>query len=688
MTKLTEINQAAIDAWPSSGTATTVTTGLNSLTGTVTHHEDTSVSEGELGRKYIEFAEGVAGTFRISPTSEPFVGDSDYYIVFGFRAKKTGTPADGGFNQFQRINGTGGQIWLKIWTYDDGSSQNRNGLGVEDEGNGFTGTQHALGDMNGTTFSPAAIAYDDWGVVIIHMKDDSVNGVHEFIYNGDVLAATEGNDFSLISLANKQDFKVELPAKGGVAWQITGPFETWNGSDIVIRPDHSKVPENSDTTKIFHHHWSPASSDPKGRFFNISGTATITGDSYYSGTHRRRARATGTAGQTMNVDTIDDVGMLPYNPQGWASIVLSDFYLPDGTTMDLSIRNVDDTGDVVSLSVDSSRNLKQGTTTLQTLSNTARYSLVLHLKSDGQAAYTLVDITNSFASVQTVFSGILANWTVQSIGKIKSAIVLGDTAADYGEIDICRWVNTNLVDSQVVSTSGSVTPSIRFVNRTGSQLPNNQDQWCVPGGWYRKKELLAENGKGRNMTNVLMGYAGVGYTPFITRNVDTGGMDHCHGLKISFIDGYSTHETSGLMTTETQRDTVVATASTHIQKFIDKLIPNDNMLVLGTMHRRNYTTPPEFEHQGVNMINEMIREKAIANQTEDNLIQLADYAKYTGTHEDQFPADDVHYDSDGSVNIADILFSKVETPKVGQTAKNNSSFRKVVDGEVRFVKVN
>lgn len=649
-------------AWNTSGAASTGTTGLNVLTGTWTHVGSTDVPNGSSSTGYITLAEAAAGTFRIDSATTPFTGaETDHWIRFWVYAGLTGTlAADTTSGFIHTVTSSGTRLRTAIYVRNNTQRPGLNMLVSEF----LTGGTTAHLDGLGTSLSPASIPFDQWVEIAIHIREHASDGRYAFYINGVLLGECSAIDTTatggIASADLASNWTVAMPAIAGITWRLAPGIESWSGTDIHLRP---RFELNSSTSSFQQRHFIHDIDTvyTQGRMLEVEAgnTATVAATKYAtSGNNPRRKRhvISGASTNTATISTIDDVGSLVYNSQGWATICLIDSYFNGSPTASFSLRNEADDGDIVLLDIDG-LDLNQGVTTLHTFTASKRYAIAIHLNQNGSARWSVYNLSDPFSTTMLCFSGTLNNWTPQNIGKVKVSVTLGSASVEVGAIDVCSWLDLVGIDSLTAGNTNALSPLLQSPNHLTAYLPLAEESMSIPGGMFPYKEEIDSSILDRFTMSIILGRSGGKRSDFTTNVI--AGLENARGIRLWTLDGGSIND-FGTITNTTERDTVVSGLSTNVEQMIDYLVPNGNSVVLTTMVRRESgTTFDALDHQAADLFSDEIRSLASTKQQND-LIFLMDPADNIADHSSLFTiGDDTHPNAAGSIEIVAKMFSSL-----------------------------
>ncbi len=628
-------------AWPTSGSATTGTTGFSNLTGTWTHVGSADVPIGSPATGYIALAEGASGSFRLDGTTVPFQTGVDHWKRFWLYIKRgtSALPADGTTMNMHDVVSAGTKLRSSIALQNSGTVYDKFAVLASEFMTGGTAVNLSERDV---------LHFNTWNEITLHLLRDATDGRYEIYVNGVLVSGNKDVDTSTATIADadaKSQWTVNLGGLSGLQFRVAGPVSSWSDKDISVRPRYDLQAENSYRTKRFIHHLARPGY-LHGLEFTYAGTATLTNTTYATGgvnPKYQRVVVSGSAGQTAQIMTIDDLGSLPYNEQGWATVLFPDIYLPGtGTTCEFIIRNTTDTGDVLRLTYDGT-NLKHGSTVLPNFSKTARMGLAVHFHQSGQATYSLYD-DSTFPSVPTWWSGVLENWTPQPLGKAGFSAVYGDTTFEVGSISVHSWLEVACCDSLTTGSTASVTPALQGGNHVTRELSFRQDGDSVPNSWKMRSLWVANTyagngGWGRRGIDVMSGRSGLSRANWTTNVL--AGMTYTRGVVIWNFDGGSINDV-GSSNSAGNIPTKIAALTSLLEQQIQMMLANGNQVVLSPMYRREQGTYTANDHAIVNGYNAAIR-SMFGRYRQTGLVWMTEPHVSLGSHRQLLVAgDDVH----------------------------------------------
>lgn len=649
-TIITSISGAS---WPAGGSATAGTTGLNRfVAGNWTHVGSTDVPPGSGATGYIETSEGGLAYFRIDNASAPLIGSNDYWVRFWvYPERVTATPlaADKSAVVMHDIYDGANKLRSAVYLANNPSANGTPGISVLLSS--FIGGIASHIDSIGGGSGPGLIPLNAWTELTIHISLNASDARYGLYVNRVLVGEVSGIDTTSISLATLRDnWDMGFGNLAGLKFRISGPIESWSGTGIPMRPLYSLEPSDSYRTRKFAHHFARTNYS-HGLMFTYAGTATMISTVYASGginPQRRRIIVSGTAGQTARIMTIDDIGALPFNEEGWATVFFTDFYLPGtGTACDFVLRNAGDTADVIRLTYDGS-DLRQGSRVLKAnLSKNSRWKLAVHLHRDGDATYSLIDESAGPWTALTYFSGALAGWTPQALGKAGFEAVYGDTTFELGAISVHRWLELSGVDSISTAAINGLSPEAQGPSRVGGQFAQQGDQDLIPNMWRRRPDWIAR-GYGRRGIDANIGRSGLSRASW---NTYVGaGMTHARGIILWNIDGGSINDVGSGAANQAAADAKADALVAELDETMGLVLHHGNRMILSTMIRREQGTYNNYDLSVIDQFNTAVRARA---HIYAGAVYFCDPANEILPNRALFSAgDDVHFNLQGDETVA------------------------------------
>ena len=644
-------------SWPTTGPATPGSTGLNQfVAGAWTHVGSTDVPPGSGATGYIETSASDLAYFRVDDASAPLKGSDDYWVrfwVYPERVLAQPLAAHQTSNIIHNLHDVGADK-LRSWLFLMNAPFTAYAYGTPGIGvlvsSYMGGTISHLDSMGGGA-GPGVIPLDAWTELTVHISLNASDAHYGLYINRVLVGEVSGIDTTSISLATLRDnWDMGFGNLAGLKFRISGPIESWSGTDIPMRPLYSLEPSNSYRTKKFAHHFARTNYS-HGLMFTYAGTATMTPTVYASGginPQRRRIVVTGAAGHTAEIMTIDPIGTLPFNEEGWATVFFTDFYLPGtGTACDFILRNAADTADVIRLTYDG-QDLKQGSRVLKPgLAKTSRWKLAVHLHQGGEATYSLIDETSGPWTTQTYFSGPLANWTPQAVGKGGFEAVYGDRPFELGAITVHRWLELAGFDSLSTAAIRALSPEAQGPSRVGGQFAQQGDQDLIPNMWRRRPDWVVR-GYGRRGIDANIGRSGLSRASW---NTYVGaGMTYARGIILWNIDGGSINDVGSGAANQAAADAKAAALIAELDETMGLVLHHGNRMILSTMIRREQGTYNIYDLSVIDQFNSAVRARA---NIYAGTVYFCDPANEIQPNRALFSAgDDVHFTLQGDETVA------------------------------------
>lgn len=611
----TQINSVTAAGWDvSDGLALTKalsgpdsTHQLNDMTssGWTIHKFSGAAISAPTGSSATGYAESAANTelyFQPDATTTWNAGLADYWIDFWVRGQYDETTSMGTSQILQSsilpIISSGSFARIK-WIVNPASGYTPRGFALAIQNTGTNGSDASYHlDLLATSTGVVHAPWNAWNRITIHFHYGSGSaGFVETYINGTISDRQTGDTAFTDSTAAHLN-RVQLPAVPGVKWQITGPINTWSGTDITVTPVWA-LNSTDPVQRIYQPFATYATGgQSQGMHFVSSGTGTTTRTSYSTtGTspYRYRHVFSGTA-QSPVVTTTDELGSLTYNAQGWATIVFTDAYCPQYNSLQMQVYKSGGTDNLFSLKMDYTGStstigyIYDASTTFATnyYVSTSRYTVMLHLNRDGRARYTMLDQTTQNSAIATVaaaFSGLLPDWTPQTLGKVCITNVASATrtnAAESGAVVVAPRPTIALLDSMASLAYTTPTIPIRTADRVGRGFPYGSDHTSIPGAYYPMKEL----GMARRVIVTHAGTNGLKRADWM--NVFAGGMHHTCGCEFLLIDGGAINDIGNNSTTPADLDTAVGMLVGSLESWLQRAVENDNAVLMTTTLQRTY----------------------------------------------------------------------------------------------------
>lgn len=565
---MSAITQVTGAAWPTSGAATNSTIGVNAITGTITHVGTTNVPPNSGATGVLRMTENSAAAIRVDALASvaPVLGNH-YWLRFWVRGVKTGSPlASQSFSSLVAYDSTR-ILGFQFRTNADGTigwTPFRSESGIAG------GTQDDVMVEGTEPVIPWGLSTDNegWAEIVIHVERHGSTGVWEIYLNGVIFGYHIGinTDQLWTTGLTAGSWNLNFPAWTGMYWEVSGPIESYNGTDITVTPQLTRIPTGALATKLFPVFATKAASGSlsltQGKLGVASGTGTVTVDTEYlnqAGSPCRHRLLFSGDGNSPTWTTLFQVGTLPYNEQGWAALAISDLLVPTtGSSKGIATWVINDTGGSALWSFQINGGTIFGAYTtgpyvaLGTWTHaTARYCLILHLNRDGRAAMTYIDLTTSPGAATNALittSHPLQDWTPQDIGTMSMTAIPNSTNnIEMGFMGVYKRPSLFTVDSIATSahTPGSGNTSIlQNCGCVARSLPNQHECQLLPGTHWPQRNLGLE----RRVLLAPLGRSGLRRVDF-TRN-GLGGLACTFGVEVINIDGGSINDIAVIANTD------------------------------------------------------------------------------------------------------------------------------------------
>lgn len=729
-------------SWPTSGAATTGTTGLSLITGG-THVGSTDLPPGSTATGYITGANDSALTFRVEGTTVPLQTDNDYWVRYWVRPSRNATTlaADGSSTFVQSVVDSGTKLRSAFYLRNNGVT----------DGLGIAITEFLPGGATVGTFgsqfsgASATLPFNKWSEVTIHLHKDGKNGEYALYFNRTLvrlyqdiptiqhtanftvdastdtitanahsmvegeavtltttgtlpgglatgttyyvrnpttntfqLSATSGgsiiditstgtgthtyNNGGLTLSALGSQWTMNFSAINGITWQVGGPIDTYTSSTITNTPLLDTFVQSTDwITKVL-----PATYNNLtygGDFWQkTAGSLSATATTYCSGgtcPFRSRFVLSGSQSATATLTTNMDIGTLPYNSSGWATIVFPMLYVPSSGSLNI-ILNDTSGNQIYEVDIDGGY-LKQNGANLTSWAAANRYFLALHLSNSGEVTYSLHDLTSDVTS-RNFWSGQLASWTPQAIGRVKYVATRGTADMEVEGLAIARWLPLFGVDSLTASNANAVSPVLTIHNHIAAVIGPTHDYFTFPGGMYAFRSqnlprlfawgIVGRAGRTRdNFTNNVLPY-----------------MNYTRGAVMTFVDGGSINDIATIDSNEAARTTMVNQLTTQATQAITQLTSNQNRVWQTTMiNRVQGTTYTTTERNAILDYDTALR---TLHQSYPN-VYFSDPAADIADHSTLFTAgDDTHFNAAGDITYATYMVTDFTSSNFTPSASN------------------
>jgi hypothetical protein len=504
--------------WPTSGTATTATTGLATLTGTsLVHVGSLDVPEGSQANGYVEGGLDASLTVGIDSFANAYAAGNRYSQTFWFRYVKTGTTTVGNNARLLDANGDGTRVILNTWAFDTGVNF---GISISTG----TGTSQNLSGQGASANAPY-IPFDQWTQVTLDVDLTVGNAAIRFYING--MLVGQATELSTTGTASLAEVVALVLRASGCKVQICGPFTSDNNAANTIKPLIRLRDQDTKLTAAMLPMSFVGSRGCAWTFTSASATTTRANYSTSGTANPARTRQVLGGSGPATFESIP-IGALPYNNHGWCTIAFPHLaLLGSGSTMEIAVRNAANDADLLTLTCDGT-NILQGATVLAPFNRTSRYAVLLHLSSDGKASITITNL--SISGQQYLWSARLANWSPANIGPLQ--IRVNVASGDAPEIDgayICRYCDLLGVDSLSHANVIISSPNLAGFNHVALRFPTRlQDIRQVPGSINYDNSDFSQQGVviGRSGQSLKFWWVNVGQY-----------MTHTRAVRVIFLDG-------------------------------------------------------------------------------------------------------------------------------------------------------
>jgi len=617
-------------SWPSSGTASTATTGLVALSGTgITHVSSTDVPPGSLATGYIKANESAAITVGVDAAGSVFSGTNYYHIEVW--CKFVQITVDSGTNhRIIDVNGNGNRTLI---------STNSTGGGHNLFQSVISGGGTVTNLVGAATGTAGIVPLNRWTKIGIAVDSTTGNGSIK-LYVNDMLVSTQtginytgNNDLGEIA---SPAFKIH-----GCETQISGPIRSYDADPNQV-PMTRTVKDGDRLRKAFSVF--AAGFGGGANWPSVSLTSMTVANVQYatSGTNPLRSYLNFTPSGTgsSNVTSVP-LGVLPYNPSGWCSIVFPMTRLTGTGVNTIAFRNTADDADIFTAVITATTVTVNGVL-VATYTSGNRVTLVLHPRSTGRLHATVFDQTNSGTS-QYAWSADCGSWTAQEIGPVVQRLTAVDAVAQIDGLYTCDYLDVVGIDSLSMANVASLSPEYAFLNRVARYFGGFGDHEVVPNSPFQRDD------RGVSFA-VIAGRTGRNSTNF--DQLCNAFLQHSRAVRMVRVDGGSINDLTGVISGN--RLTATATWQAELTRFVSQAVINGNRVWLSTMIRREQGTYTALQNREIDTRNGFVRELARAYQRTlngVNLIELTDVAKLLEDHVTYFTAgDNVHFNAAGEAD--------------------------------------
>lgn len=542
----------------------------------------------ESGTCYFQMESGAGSSFLASD-------GTDYFLTAWIRAERTENSLPGSDTSGNLVvASTGGNIFSANVFLTNSTNAPTAGWGLYSVTVGsIGGSFSSLYDANGV--KPPLIKFGEWAKLTIHLHRNAAgSGAARVYVNGVLIVTLTGADTSnsVITWAS-QNLYMLAPNIAGLRWNFT----EFSADDSVptIRPVYGLNESDSKISKVFMP-WGAHASSVAGNFFTTTGGTSSVGTEYSNAIGRPMRRFLSVSAATCTATSIDDIGALPFNAQGWATIAVTDFYCPASGLLGIQLKNAANAANVLAFQFSASGGslscyvTDSAGTQYYILSgaplSTARQLFMVHLNQDGRARWTLIDLTSAANSTARVaLSGPLQNWTPASLGKIAFVATPNGGNIEIGSTVIGARPSLIMLDSLTTTSYAGAGTAINTPSKFGQSLPFAEERQCVPGAMQNQRELGLE----RMLIVGAIGRSGLTRRDW-SLNV-LSGLNYTSGVEYIVPDGGIANDlSSSLVGPNTDVTAAVDIAAANLDKFLDIALENDCAVWLTTCLQRNLQT--------------------------------------------------------------------------------------------------
>jgi hypothetical protein len=474
----------------------------------------------------------------------------------------------------------------------------------------------------------------------------------------------DNGGISLAALGSQ--WTMALTGVNGITWQIGGPIVSSSQATIDNTPLVDLFSNSNDwVTKIYPSSYNNLTYG--GEFWDqTAGAMSVSATSYTTGgadPSRGRFILSGSATNTATLATTMNIGTLPYNSNGWATLFFPMIYLPSSGALNIAVN--DTSGNSIYQVDINGGYLKQNGVNKAPWVATDRYFLALHFSNTGQVNYSLSDLTSDITT-QNFWSGQLSNWTPQTIGRVNYLATRGGADLELDGLAVARWLPLFGVDSLTAANAYLVTPGLAMQNHITDSLADTTETSMFPGAAY----LFSDKNIPRFFSWGIVGRPGRTRQNF-TDNI-LPYMTYSRGIIMTFADGGSINDIATIYSDENARTTVVNTLLGQLSQAITQLTGNQNRVWLNTMINRvqgtSYTTTERNAILDYDAGIKTLHHTFPSTYFSDPAADIADPSTLFSA------GDDTHFNAagdiaDASAMVTDML-NNTPTYKVGGTISN------------------
>lgn len=639
---LTNITAAA---WPTSGTATTVTTGLATLSGTsLVHVGSADIPAGSIANGYVEAASNTVLTVGINSLATALAAGNRYSQTFWVRFVRTGAITSGFNQRYLDMNGDGVRVLLSTW--NNGELGMNASMSVISGG----GTVRNLWGQ-GSSGSNPFIPYDKWTQFTLDIDLTVGAAAIRFLVNG--MIVTQCTAIPTTGTANLAECVTMALQATGAKVQICGPFTSDNNETNTIVPLLNLRDSSTKLTKCSLP-MSFLSTRGSAWSASLSGVTATRTDYAASGVGPRRHRQVLSGNGTATIKSIP-IGDLPYNAHGWCTIAFPMLLLAGSgaSTFVVSVRNAADSANLIELTCNGT-NILQGSTVLAPFNRTSRYAVLLHFSNDNKAAITVINQT--LTSPQYVWSAQLTGWTTQAIGglQILATVATGDSPEVDGAF-VSRYCDLVGIDSLSHGPTASLSPVLAAPNRISKNFPNwLQEDRMIPG-------CIGYDDTEHTQAGIIIGRSGGSMRAFWENAVQH--MRFTHAVRLTMVDGGSINDLTGV--SDANRVANFEAWTDALNNVVNRAVANKNRVWLTTMIRREQGTYTATQNREIDTYNGYVRALAqVAQRVAEgrNLVEFSEVAYNINSHASVFsPGDDVHPSEAGGTTIYNTMIANKTT---------------------------
>ncbi len=637
------IKQVSGAAWPTSGTATDATTGLQAIVGTsLVHSVSTDMPPGSKSASIFSGAVGTPIDLYLQDPGVIFSTSNVYTYSTWVRHRLPGAePAAGIERRILDANGNGIQAIFRLYTAAGGLTAFLSPV------SGTGGVQTRLEMLSSNVM---IIPYNIWAKYTVEIDTTAANGGVRFYINDNLIDEFVGVT-SMSGNGSLTECGTLTFGFAGVIIDMAGPIESFSGPSDPIIPLQRAIAATDNTVREYPIRFANRNRGACWNSYVEDSMLTLT-EYATGGINPQRKRAVLSGAGTAEFTLAENIGAPQYNEAGWLSVVFPMVYAPDGTSINLSIRNAANTANIVNLEVEDFFTL--GATTIgEARTFGHRYAVLIHLHQSGQLHATTVNLTAA-GGTQRVYSGWSpSGWTPQTLGKIIITIEV-DSAAELDGAIVSRWFDFIGIDSLACTPATTVTPDLNFVNNVSALTQGKfSDHESVD-----RSTLLDPQ---RSVAPFVVGRSGSTSATFTSDVIR--GMQWSRGIRLVLIDGGSINDTPAL--NDANRKASGLAWRAQLLNTVSQMVSSTNRVLLTTMIRREQGTYTAVQLREADRLSAYVREvfqtcqRSIGGRP---LLQLADVSLYVDSHLSLFTAgDNTHFNAAGNITVGGLVKSLATT---------------------------